>query len=312
MFGKLFGFGGTKSGKSGALKLSSAIAGKIQQFVGAGGIPAMPGAAQKAFKLSTDPNAEARDYIDVIESDEALSARIIKIANSVFFDRGKRSKTIEESVTVIGINELRCLLNATTLSEIFPSNNPLRAQFWAHDVATGLTARALAQRLAPSKAESIFLGGLMHDIGKLLILQRSGSDYQKVVEHAARTGLSFCAAEEEILFFNHTEVGQLIAEKWNFTPELTEMIRDHHRSWDLLVTGGTPSATAIVKAADIIAHSAGLGHGKDLARFRKRAEDELDECWEAISFPNNDRKDFVSRCANTFESEYDLYSGKSA
>jgi HD-like signal output (HDOD) protein len=150
----------------------------------------------------------------------------------------------------------------------------------------------------------------MHDIGKLLILQRSGSDYQKVVEHAARTGVSFCAAEEELLFFNHTEVGQLIAEKWNFTTELAEMIRDHHHSWDLLLGRGTISSAAIVKAADTIAHATGLGHGKDLARFRKRAEEELDACWEALSFPTSERKDFLSRCTKTFDSEFDLYSGK--
>src|SRR5438105_4911837 len=104
-------FGRIKKSSDRVNKLSAAISESILRSVGAKGIPTMPGPAQKAFQLSTNPNAEARDFIDVIESDESLSARVLRIANSVFFDRGQQSKTIEESVTVIGIEELKCLLN---------------------------------------------------------------------------------------------------------------------------------------------------------------------------------------------------------
>ncbi len=85
-----------KKPSEGFTRLSGPIQDAINAAIGPKGIPTMPGAAQKAFQLSTDPNAEARDFIEVIESDEALSARVVKIANSVYFDRGKKSETIED------------------------------------------------------------------------------------------------------------------------------------------------------------------------------------------------------------------------
>lgn len=114
----------------------------------------------------------------MIEVDEALAARVIKIANSVFFDRGNKSSSIEEAVLVIGLNELRNLLNANALSDIFRVG-VAREQLWAHDVAVALTSKQLAQRILPHQADSAFLAGLMHDIGKLLLLQRGALVHTK-------------------------------------------------------------------------------------------------------------------------------------
>ena len=151
MLKKLFGKK-KKPEAEGLESLSPAIREAILQAVGGRSIPSMPGAAQKAFELATDPNAEARDFVEVIKADESLSARIIKISNSVFFDRGHGgSKTIEDAVMVIGISELRGLLNAGALSDLFPSRHPARTQLWANDIATGIAARLLAQRLLPGK-----------------------------------------------------------------------------------------------------------------------------------------------------------------
>ncbi len=269
----------------------------------------MPGAAQKAFQLSIDPNAEARDFIEVIESDEGLSARVLKIANSVYFDRGNKSSTIEESVTVIGINELRCLLNANSLSEIFPTSAPARTHFWAHDIGTALAARLLSQRILPSKSELAFLGGLMHDVGKLLLIQRNLDEYNKILQQVEREGGPFTKAEEQRFPFDHTEVGQLIGERWNFSPELLAMIRNHHKTWDEVVGAG-PSLVGIIKAADIIAHALGLGHPATFNRVRAIASEQLPETWNALGIPEGESKAILDRVRRSYETEYDLYAGQ--
>lgn len=312
MLSGLFGKNKPRSAKPEIESLSSAVSSSIFGVVGSRAIPPMPGAAHKAFQLATDPNAEARDFIEIIECDEALSARVLKIANSVFFDRGKKSSTIEESVTVIGINELRSLLNANTLSDIFPSRHPARTQLWANDIATALTAKTLAARLIPGKAEAAFLGGLMHDIGKLLLLQRNSEDYTKIIRAVETEGLPFCVAEERIFPFDHTQVGQLIGEKWNFTPELIKIIRFHHAPWQSDSQTAQPgiSLPALVKAADIIAHSLGLGHPRTFGKFRSFAESALGEVWDNLSVPALEQKELLGQCKRTFELEYDLYSGE--
>lgn len=307
MFG-LFGGSKKKNEAVGVPDLTSAVESSILGTIGSRSLPPMPGAAQKAFKLSVDPNAEARDFIDVIESDEALSARILKIANSVYFDRGNKSQTIEQAVVVIGLAELRSLLNATSLSEIFPSTSPARAVAWANDIATALIARSIAQRVFPAATEQAFLAGLMHDIGRLLLIQRAGDIYTKVLKQVEEKGLPFHLIEVELLPFDHTEVGHLIAKRWNFTPELTNAIRKHHSP--LSDYSGPSDIAAIVHCADAFAHALGLGHTKGMNRLRNTYEEKLPGLFEFLSIPMNEQKQFAAQLQRSFETEYDLYSGK--
>lgn len=307
----MFGLFGNKKKPADALStptLSSAVEASILGVIGARSIPPMPGAAQKAFKLSVDPNAEARDFIDVIESDEALSARILKIANSVYFDRGHKSNTIEEAVTVIGLAELRSLLNATSLSEIFPSSNPARTAAWGNDIATALIARAIAQRLNPNMAEQAFLAGLMHDIGRLLLIQRAGDLYAKVLKRVEEQGKEFHIIEAEFFPFDHTEVGHLVAQRWNFTPELTTAIRKHHLP--LVSFKSSKELEAIVHCADVFAHALGLGHPKGMNRLRNTHEEHLPAVYEFLGIPDQEQKDFLAQLQRAFDTEYDLYSGR--
>jgi putative nucleotidyltransferase with HDIG domain len=285
-------------------KLSTAVAQSIFNVVGAHSIPTMPAAAQKAFQLATDPRAEARDFISVIESDEALSARVMKIANSVYFDRGKPSTTIEDSVIIIGINELRCLLNATSLAEVFPSKHTARTQLWANDIATALIARTLAERFLPAKAEIAFLAGLMHDIGKLLLLQRAGDLYLQVLKKVEQEDLSFGEAEEQLFPFTHTEVGHLIAERWHFSPEIIAVIRGHHTPPDEV------GLTTIVHAADAFAHALGLGHPRGFGKFQNRVAENLPHVWERLKITTEEHRGLLQRFQQRFDLEYDLYAGK--
>ena len=289
--------------------LAPAIKSAITSAIGTRGIPTMPSGAQKAFQLAIDPNAEARDFIEVIESDEAISARVLKIANSVYFDRGHKSNTIEEAVNVIGMNELRCLLNASSLSEILPSKHAARSQLWSNDLATALISRHIGRLIIPAKAEIAFLGGLMHDIGKLLLLQRSPQEYTTVLRIIAEKGTDFCQAEEEVFVFNHTEVGQLVAEKWNFSEELCDIIRNHHK---FPTEAKDDSILArIVRCADLTAHANGIGHPATFVKLRQKAEEALPEALASIGVSGVDAKGFRQEMNRMYDTEYDLYMGRS-
>ena len=293
-------------------RLAPGISQAILGVVGARSIPPMASAAQKAFQLATNPKADARDFVEVIESDEGLSARVLKIANSVYFDRGKKSSTIQESVVVIGIKELRSLLNATTLSEIFPSKHPTRAQLWANNLGTAIIAKALAQRLLPSKSDLAFLAGLMHDVGKLLLIQRVADDYQQVYKKVETEGCDFCSAEETLFPFNHTQVGELIGEQWNFSRELIDVIAQHHQPWQSLPGPLPASLIGIVKAADAVCHAAGIGHPRGFNRFQNLASNSLEETWEALAISPAERKAIYGDLCRSYELEHDIYANASS
>lgn len=289
--------------------LSPALTSSIHNFLGARGLPSMPRAAQKAFELSINPDADARDFVEVIQADEGLSARIIKIANSVYFDRGRTTETIEQSVFVIGLTELRSLLNANTLSDLFPMRHPLREQFWANAIATAIGSKILAQRLLPDQTGTAFLGGLMHDIGKLLMLQQATKEYELVVQLVREKGISFAEAETERFVFTHCEVGQLMGKQWNFSPELMTVLRCHHDPWSQMeILERRPiGVPRIVQIADLIAHTLRIGHQVPVPLFQERCEAELRTLWKALPLTDPERDDLMQNILKTYEYESDLY-----
>jgi HD-like signal output (HDOD) protein len=303
MFGRLFGKKGRAADE--IPPLSAGVRDAILSVAGGRGIPAMPSSAHRAFQISTNPRAEAADFVSLIESDEGLSGRVLKIANSVFFDRGTPSHTVEQAVLVIGMNELRSLLTSNSLVEMFPSPSPMRKTLWHHDIGVALASRTLARRLLPSRADFAFISGLMHDIGKLFLLQRAPLDYEKIVDEVARTGCSFAEAEQEAFPFDHTQVGQLIGERWNFPPDLLRVVRDHHLPWDAL--SGPLSLVHVIKGADLVVHSLGIGDPPKHSRLRTRCDEELPIVWERLSVGATGGRELLAECRKTIEMEQDLY-----
>jgi putative nucleotidyltransferase with HDIG domain len=270
----------------------------------------MPGAAHKAFSLSTNPNAEARDYIEVLEADEGLSTRVLKIANSVFYDRGGGSRTIVDAVTVVGTTELRNLLNATVLASLFPVRHYLRAELWTHNIAVALTSRLIAQSLYPHQADQAFLAGLMHDVGKLLMLQQHLETYERVIKKGLAEDLDSVSAEVRVYPFDHTHVGQMIAEKWNFSEDLHAAIGGHHAPWASIERG---SLAALIKLSDLIAHASSLGAGRDAVAWKRVYAPLLEDAWAYHDVPVREQRRIISEASREFDSEFQLYEswGKS-
>lgn len=300
MFGRFFGK--KPPTKAAGNRLSGAISEEIKKFLGPRGLPVMPQAAQRAFELSVKPEAEAREFVDVILSDESLSSRVIKIANSAFFDRGKKSSTVEEAVIVIGLSELRALLSAATLSELFPTTNPGRKILWEHDIAVALYARTIAERIAPDLASLAFMGGLMHDIGKLLLLQRDAELFSKILKLVSERELSSIAAEEQLLLFNHCDIGAFIAERWNFGDDLRAIITNHHRQ------NCSDSATKLVSCADALVHLAPPYLAGEQGVFRKHFVQNEVTPLEQLDLPPQEHRELEARCRKAFETERDIYA----
>lgn len=302
MFGKLFG---KKKKVESAQKypaLTTALERSILSTVGSGAIPSLPSVAQRAFQISTNPNADVDDFVDIIESDEALSSRLLRIANSVFYMRNEPTTSIPDAVRLIGLEEVKGLLNASTLSSLFPTNNRHRQYLWTNNIATAIIARGLASRFLSSRRSEAFLAGLMHDIGKLLLLQRSPTEYEKIFDMTRSGDRLFPECEGEFFPFDHTEVGLLIAGRWNFSQELCHVIRMHHSPWSEFV----PKAfdlTGLVKAADHIAHAAGIGHPKSFFGFQRAHQESLPDVYAYLGVVESAGQELFESMQATVEEE---------
>ena len=303
MFKKLFGLEKSKPEELQPL-IASGVRQVILDSLGLKSVPMMPGSAQHAFVIATNPNAEARDFIELLEVDEGLAARVLKIANSVFYDRGGSSRTIVDAVNAIGIIELRNLINATALGGLLPVKHYLRAEFWAHNVSTALTAKIIAPLFLSNKLDQVFLAGLMHDVGKLLILQQHLDRYERVLKRGLTDGVPPSVAELQVYPFNHTHVGQLVAEKWNFSRDLFEAIGDHHNEWRDL---SRDSLATVIKLADMIAHTQGFGATHDRVAYERVYSPLLDEAWAFFDVPIREQKQIVQDASLAFNDEFQTY-----
>lgn len=281
------------------------MASTILSVIGANAITPLPSSAQQAFSLASDPKAEARDFIVVIEGDEGLSGRILRVANSVYFDRGKKTETIEEAVLLIGVAELRCLLGATSLSNLLPSKHPARGHLWGHDIAVAILAKNIASSVLPRSQDAAFIAGLMHDIGKLLLLQRAEEKYLEVLKKVESEGLTFTAVEQDAFLFNHCEVGLLIAEKWNFTEELTSAIGHHHEAPSYPFT-----VASVVHCADTVAHALGLGLPPSFNKLRTHFEEQLPKVFKYLGVSTSSQQNKIAQWKHAYEFEFELYINK--
>lgn len=289
-------------------RTTPATAQRIKNILSIRQLESMPAQAARAFQLATDPKATAADFVKVIEADEVLSARIVRVANSVYFFRGTPATDIAKAVGNIGLDELRCLISSTMLRSLLQGRHKAREQVWANGVAVGICCRTLSRYTNASTGEA-FLCGLLHDVGKLVMIRRGGTDYDQVLRKVSGGQKNFLEAEEEVFGVSHTEVGKWVAENWNFPPAAILAISEHHESWpkdERLHGKGTP-LPMLVKAGDIIAHSLGLGHTPLMRPFQNANREQLQEAFQQLGIAETDRESFLTNFKKQFDQESGLY-----
>lgn len=304
LFGKLIGSEQTAKA-AGIPKLSRGSAERLKNLLGIAKLESIPATAARAFQLASDPKTKASDFVSIIEGDEVLSARVMKIANSVYFYRGSQATDIEKAVANIGVEELRCLLSTSMLRNLLQGSHPARAQVWANSIGTAIAAKHLAiltNSLADGEA---FLCGLLHDVGKLIIIRRQGNNYQKVFTKVNAESISFVDAEDVVFELNHVDVGHWIGDSWNFPSSVMMAITNHHMGWDNFVAGrqGPFAPALITKVADLIAHSVGIGHGSGMKAFQERAREELPVGLQRLGLSAEQCAGFIADLPSQFEKQ---------
>ncbi|RKZ14904.1 HDOD domain-containing protein [bacterium] len=182
--------------------------------------------------MSSDPNTSAEELQKVISDDQAMTARILKIANSAMYSCSRKIKTLTEAIVMLGFNSIRSLVVTSAARNLYnmkssPSGLKERLM-WEHSIGAGFACRLLAEAKTPALTEEAFLAGLLHDIGKLVLTQRLPAEFDEIVQTVYNEGRPFAATEREVLGFDHAQVGALLVNKWKFSPALESVILNHH------------------------------------------------------------------------------------
>lgn len=197
------------------------------------GLPTLPTVVTRIISLVDNPQTPLAEIARVVSTDQALTAKILKLANSAFFGFRRRISTVNLAVVVLGFETVKSIGLSMSVLERFSRGIDLvhfdRQQFWEHSIGVAVTAGLLAGKLnyRARKAEA-FSAGILHDIGKLVLSQYFHGDFTRTLELAHDNGLQIRVAEERMLGVTHAEVGGWLAEKWNLPQQLVEVIAYHH------------------------------------------------------------------------------------
>ncbi|WP_031432382.1 HDOD domain-containing protein [Methylomarinum vadi] len=187
----------------------------------------LPDIYYQVSEMINDPRFTLEDIGQVISKDVALSARLLKIVNSSFYGFQAKIDTISRAIVVVGIEDLKNLILATSVVDNFtdiPSDLVDMTDFWMHSIHCGVMCKLLAKASLVLHCERLFLTGLLHNIGSLVLYCKMPRESQKVLLAVDNDRHKIAAMEQEIIGFNHADVGSELIKRWDMPESLYEAI----------------------------------------------------------------------------------------
>ena len=229
-------------------------------IMSASDLPTIPVVATKVMQLIESESASAEELARVVASDPAVAARVLKISNSSFYGCQRQIQTLSHAIMVLGFSTLKSLVVAASVKQVYKPYGLTEKMLWEHSFGAGLAARVIANNTRLVNEEEAFLGGLFHDIGKIILNSLDNQQFQVVVQKCYNEGMSFLEAEELVFSYNHAEVGGLVIKKWNFPAILMHAVLKHH-SFDFAEDEDTYQVrlTCVVGLANLFCHKLGIG-----------------------------------------------------
>lgn len=212
--------------------LSSELSTRLENAVER--MPAFPKSVQMILEVSQRMNCTPKDILEIIEKDPVMTIKVLKVINSAYFSLPYKINSLDRAVVYIGINTIKNLALSLATIGILPYKN--QAGFDMNDylrhslVAAGI-ARELATRFAAGDIDPMdcYIAALLHDFGKVVFAQFMPDEFSQALKLSEQTGRPLHETEAEVIGIDHAAVGAMLAKRWNFSNELIECVRDHHK-----------------------------------------------------------------------------------
>ncbi|NNE98808.1 MAG: HDOD domain-containing protein [Pyrinomonadaceae bacterium] len=220
-------------------------------------IPPSPGGLLKLSELLKDINSSTRQIVDAISYEPALVAKILRLANSPIYSFEKEVLSVESALTAIGnqmVSDIVMLEFGSRTVKGGSKQGDAEKQMWEHSMAVAVIAREISQWLGMRGLEEAFICGLLHDFGKFLLLNHDPKGYLEIM--TIKDEEAMLKNERHKYGYSHTEVGALVAQRWDLHEQICQSIFDHHNP----TLAAQPTLIAhIIDAADQIANANGYG-----------------------------------------------------
>ncbi len=259
-------------------------------------MPSLSVTVSKILEVTRNPQVTAKDLNKVISLDPVLVGRVLKLVNSAYYGLQNKVTSLVTAIIMLGINTIKNLALSTAVLANMKKGSHFKALnvdgFWRHSIGVGVASKLIAGKIGVpvNLREQFFIGGLLHDLGKIPLNVLFEDEYIKAIRTADFKKVELIKAEKDILGITHTEVGRMIAEKWRLTDENYECIL-HHHSPDL-ASKENAVLVSVVSIANVYCNINQIGFSgnryakmidHDMLQKVGVTEEYLDDLFESIS-----------------------------
>jgi putative nucleotidyltransferase with HDIG domain len=222
-------------------------------------LPTIPVLLARILAVVDGDRSSARDLVDVMQRDQALAGRVLRLANSGFFGFSRQVSTLARAVMILGFTSVRSLaLGVKVWETLIGHGNASLAALGEHSALVGAAARLIAQRTRSADPEEVFTAGLLHDIGRVVLTRKFPAEYAGIVARARDDGQSLIECERAAFGIDHTQAGAWLGETWALPKPIVEAATRHHDEIGAATALGT---SLIVNLANRLVHWTDLDGG---------------------------------------------------
>lgn len=229
------------------------------QIINSKDLPTIPVLLARILAVVDGERSSTRDLVEVMQRDQALTGRVLRLANSGFFGFAREVSTMPRAIMILGFATVRSLALGVKVWETFLGHGGgLLTGLWEHAALVGAASRLIAQRVRAAEPEEIFTAGLLHDVGRVVLALRLPAEYATIVAGNAPGEAPLEERERSVFGIDHAQAGSWLAETWALPPMIVEAAATHHQP----IAPGTPLRGAvIVNLANRLVHWTDLEGG---------------------------------------------------
>ena len=253
-------------------------------------LPTVPGVLKKLSGIIEKPRITLVEISAFISNDPALTTKVLKMVNSAIYGFPGRIASVSHATMLLGLNVIKGLLLGVSVFELMQKTmNGL----YEHSLACAIASRVIAQKKGMKEPEEVSVAGLLHDIGKVILMLEFQKEYEAAMNDAQTKSISIFEAEKGQFNATHANVGSWLAEKWRFPRNLIEVIEFHHRP---ALSKNAPMETAIVHMADLLVRAGGFGFAGEIF-----VPEVNPAAFELLNLSEADIKDVLKEMENSME-----------